>query len=180
MTNEMETFLAKVALNFLGTDVDKTNKEYALSKTLVKLCHELSSINIVALSNWRKPLTEAKKEDIGRRLSSFLYYCGVLIHLLDISPEGFSNDALTQYADEFDENYHQDGVLCSMNGISAVVDMVEGLFNIPMLEPGEEPGEPADCTDEIAELLATSFILAARFDLDIEALMFNALLIDKF
>lgn len=180
MTDEMETFLAKVAVNFLATDVDKENREYALSKTLVKLCHELSSINIIALSNWRRPLTEAKKEDIGRRLSSFLYYCGVLVHLLEISPEGFSNEALTQYADEFDENYLQDGVLCSMNGISAVVDMVEGLFNVPLVEPGEAPLEPIDCTDELAELLATSFILAARFDLEIEAIMFNALLIDKF
>jgi len=179
MTDEMETFLARIATNFLATGVKPEEKDYALSKTLVKLVHELSAINSVAITNWRKPLTEAKKEDIGRRLASFLFHCGALIHLLEISPESFSNEALTLYADEFEENYLQDGILCSMNGISAVVDLVENLFNVP-LEEEDLSLPPLEYHDEVAELLATVFILASRFDLDLEAIMYNALLIDKF
>lgn len=161
---------------------EKNDKQGQLASALVKIMDSLSSINVAALANRRKDLTEHKRNLIGHMVSALLFRTSSLVHLLDCTPEDFDVESLTALAESFEEDYLQDSILCATQAIGLVVDLMEDLFHVPPEDLGEDGSPvlvPEDVEESIAQLLATAIILCERFDLDLEIVMKNSTLLEK-
>jgi hypothetical protein len=192
----MEDMIVGAVGTLLDTSADLEDKDGLIATCIVKAINAFSNINKLALLHRRKKYTDAKLEDVGRELSKILFYNACLSHLVDITPDFFSVEALTQFSQSFPDDYQHDVIMCSLHGIQNLIDISEDIFSsIPLEDPPPEEineehilstkseSEEEDESDVIQEGLATVFgcviCLCSRLELDLESIMFNTSTIEK-
>jgi hypothetical protein len=114
------------------------DKDVLISTSIVKAIDSFSKINKVVLACRNKPLTEAKQEDIGREISNILFYSGCLVYLRELAGDGFDVDSLKEYAESYEDIYQNDAIMCSMSGMSNLVDLSQIIYADPLADPTEE------------------------------------------
>jgi len=179
----MQVLIQKVGDLLLDSSKEESFDTDALISTcLVKGIDSFSKVNKIILACRNKPLTEAKMEDVGRELSRVLFYTAGLVNLLNLNME-IDEELIDACMEEFDPIYHQDAILCSISGITAITSIVEDLYvwhdEDEVNEP--DPDAPKDDNKEfqITSIITCVYILCERLSLDFGNLAYNARLIDK-
>lgn len=169
------------------------DKDGLITSSVVKCIDSFSKINKLALAHRRKNYTDSKKEDVARELSKILFYTGGLSHLIDLDSNRFNNEALAEFAATFPEAYIYDTILCSLYGIQQFIDLSEFIFSdedsivfdpedpsdIPVMKV-DESEESSDMEEMVASIFSCVMLIATRIDLDFDAIVYNAKLIDKY
>lgn len=104
---------------------------------LVSLTKTISDLQQFAFLNRGKRVTDKRREVANRFLSDVFFYTSALVYLNKLDSELFDLDILTEAAESFHPDYHQDAILCSNQMIGNTASLMEMMF-----ESEDDPPEP--------------------------------------
>jgi NTP pyrophosphatase (non-canonical NTP hydrolase) len=191
-----DVILKSVNILLQEPEEDLLDKDEYIVKSIVKGIDSFTKICKVSALHRKKPITQAKREDIAAELSKILFYASLLSYLCDVPQESFEIDSLTTLSETFPDEHQQDSILCSLGAIRNFTDIAEVQYGQPLEEdlPGMDDTPPdstvtssnSDDDSEVseievllAEVFASVIILCERFELDLEAVMDNVTIIPK-
>lgn len=123
----------------LGDDAEE-----AATVSLVKLKQAISELDRLSFSFRGKKITDKRREAINDPLARVLFYASALIHLNHLDPERFELDDLTEFAESFPMDYHQDPLLCCNQMMGHTTSLMEQMFDY-------DDGDADDDEDPVVE-----------------------------
>lgn len=161
---------------------------------LVSLQGNLAGLNLTSFSLGDAAPTGKRMEEVNDRLSEIVFYTIVLAYLNDNDLAVYDREALMMFADGIHEDYHNDRILCGSKALKAVTEIMEIMFETDTMMDIAEGFDPDDDDDPdpedllegtpteqaIATIFACVILLAQQFELDLDVIVYNAGIMEKF
>lgn len=110
------------------------DSEAALSACFYQLKAALSNLDQLAYEYRSVSMTDKRREAVNEQLSLILYYTCAIVHLLQREQLQFDLELLTEFAEQFHPDYHQDALLCLNMMMGYACTLMEHAFDHPSTE----------------------------------------------